>query len=218
MHLPFTTAQFFDVIRHYNEAVWPVQVVLTVLGLAAVGLVVSGQAWAARAICALLALLWAWSGFAYQLAFFSAINPAAYGFAVIFGLGAAAFLMRAIAIGDLRFRAGRNATTALGLALVVYGVVIYPVWSTVAGHAYPSLPTFGLPCPTTIVTVGLLTLARGTRRWLLLVAPVLWALVGTQAAFLLGVLPDLGLGVAGGVAAVIALRERAPRTGHAVAH
>lgn len=208
MQLPFTPEQFFDVVQRYNKAVWPVQIWLTGLAVVTLALVWSRRAWAARAICAALALLWAWSGIAYHLAFFAAINPAAYGFALLFGLGAASFLAQAVRVGDLKFAAKRNATTVIGLLLVLYALVVYPVWSTVSGHAYPSLPTFGLPCPTAIYTVGILGMASGRRTWMLFVAPALWALVGTQAAFLLTVLPDLGLGVAGVVAVALAYRSR----------
>ncbi|MCC2635238.1 MAG: hypothetical protein K0S48_3124 [Ramlibacter sp.] len=95
--------------------------------------------------------------------------------------------------------------------------MVYPVWSTVGGHAYPDLPTFGLPCPTTIFTIGMLAMVRGGRTWPLFVAPVLWSMIGLQAAFLFGVVPDLGLGVAGlaGIALALRSRGRASRVAHA---
>lgn len=43
---------------------------------------------------------------------------------------------------------------------------------------------------------------RGYR--ITLVAPVLWSLIGVQAAFLFMVLPDFGLGVAALVAVILA--------------
>jgi hypothetical protein len=208
MQLPFTTEQFFTVIHRYNETVWPAQTLLTALAALALALVWSRRAWAVRAICVTLAVLWAWSGIAYHFAFFAAINPAAYAFGLLFCLGAVAFLARAISPGDLVFSVRQDATTVTGFALVLYALVIYPAWSSLSGHAYPNLPTFGLPCPTTIFTIGMLALARGNRAWLLFIAPVLWALVGTQAAFLLTVLPDLGLGVAGLIGMALALRSR----------
>lgn len=73
-----------------------------------------------------------------------------------------------------------------------------------AGHGWPRAPVFGVaPCPTTIFTLALLLASRTP----LVVAaiPVLWALVGTTAAVLLGVPEDLGLLVA--VAAFLLLRE-----------
>jgi len=59
------------------------------------------------------------------------------------------------------------------------------------------------------LTIGLLAFAirpvpRGP-----FVVPVLWSLVGGQAAFLLGVPPDLGGWVAGGVGVVLLVRSKA---------
>lgn len=209
MRLPFTTAQFFDAIRSYNEAVWPWQFALCAAGVAALVLGCVGRRWASRACWTLLAVLWAWSGVAYQFAFFARINPAAYAFGVLFLLGALAFLWFGAVRGTSWFRLQRDARTVTGLVLVLYALVAYPVWVSLAGHAYPHLPTFGLPCPTTIFTVGMLSLARGPLpRWVF-VAPVAWCAIGVQAAFLLDVAPDLGLGVAGLVAVLVAIRRNA---------
>jgi hypothetical protein len=55
---------------------------------------------------------------------------------------------------------------------------------------------FGVPCPTTIFTAGILMLAR-PRIWPLSVIPVLWSAIGGSAAFLFGVAADLVLPIAG---------------------
>ena len=207
MRLPFTTAQFFDVIRSYNEAVWPWQLALCAAGVCALALACVGKRWAARTAWSILASLWAWIAVTYQFAFFAQINPAAYAFGVLFLLGALAFLWWGAVRGASMFRLQRDARTVAGLALVLYALVAYPVWSSLSGHAYPHLPTFGLPCPTTIFTVGMLALARGPLpRWVF-VAPIAWCAIGVQAAFLLDVAPDLGLGVAGLLAVLLALRR-----------
>ncbi|MFI4927968.1 MAG: DUF6064 family protein [Burkholderiales bacterium] len=210
MRLPFTTAQFFEVMRAYNEAVWPWQLALCAAGVAAFALACVGRRWAARAAWSILALLWAWIAVAYQFAFFARINPAAYAFGVLFLLGALAFLWFGAVRGASWFRLQRDTRSVAGLALALYALVAYPIWSSLAGHPYPQLPTFGLPCPTTIFTVGMLSLARGpVARWVF-VAPVAWCAIGVQAAFLLDVAPDLGLGVAGLVAVLLAMRRDAP--------
>lgn len=211
MTLPFTVEQFFEVIRSYNAFVWPGQIALTACALVALALVFVRKGWASTVVWSLLALLWIWIGAVYQLAFFWPINPAAIVFAALFFTGAACFLWFGVYRRELTFSPGRNGSTATGIALVAYALVVYPLWSTASGHAYPALPTFGLPCPTTIFTIGVVCMASGRRVWAVLVAPVLWSLVGVQAAFLLTVWPDLGLGVAGGVGiaiAVMSLRGR----------
>ena len=78
-------------------------------------------------------------------------------------------------------------------ALLVFALLIYPIWGTLAGHAYPALPSFGLPCPTTIFTIGVLALASSPSLRAILTVPILWSLVGSQAVFVVDVKPDLGL-------------------------
>jgi hypothetical protein len=83
---------------------------------------------------------------------------------------------------------------AVGGALVLYGL-IYPLIGFTLGLEYPRLPLFAVPCPTTLITVGFLVAAVGAPR-VAAVVPVLWAVVGSSAAFALGIRADLALVVA----------------------
>ena len=213
MAIPFTIEQFYGVFRDYNAAVWPVQWILAALGLAAVLAVLRPQPWTGVAVSASLGFLWAWIALAYHLAFFTRISPAAFGFAVLSAAGAVVFIWQGVVRRRLAFRwvPGLRATT--GAVLVAFALVVYPVWSAYAGHPYPQTPTFGLPCPTTIFTIGLLCFAVPPTPRSPLIVPLLWCLVGAQAALLLGVQPDLGLIAAGVVGvALLATAGRQLRT------
>lgn len=200
MKLPFTPEQFFDVFRQYNEAVWPAQLALNLLALIAIGLLFLRRPASDRAIAGILALLWAWTGIAYHLFFFTAINQAAIAFGAVFLVGSGAFLWAGVIRGQLSFASNNATHRIIGGVLVAFALAIYPLLAELLGHGYPAMPTFGLPCPTTIFTIGMLCfLALPFPRYVL-VAPILWAAVGAQAAFLLGVYQDLGLLVAGLVA------------------
>jgi hypothetical protein len=205
MDLPFTAEQFLDVFARYNTGVWPAPVVLTGLALLALGLVFGRASSAGRWIAAILALLWAWMALAYHLAYFADINPAARVFAAVFLLGAAWFAWLGVVRQRLRFAPTRAPRGWIGAALLVYALVAYPALGHFLGHRYPALPTFGLPCPTTIFTVGLLMFARAPVPRSVFVVPVLWSLVGATAAFSLGVWQDLGLvaAAAAGLAALL---------------
>ena len=208
MQLPFSVDQFFTVIRTYNEAVWPAQYLLNLLALAAFVIVVVRRPWSGMAASGILAFLWAWLGAVYHLAFFTSINPLAYLFGALSIVAAAVFAWQGVAKRRLEYQVGKNGRTVLGFSLVLFALVAYPTWSTVAGHAYPSLPTFGLPCPTTIFTIGILALARSPKVRTAIAIPILWSLVGGQAAFLLDVPPDLGLLAAGLIAIGLAIRPQ----------
>ena len=198
MSLPFSHAQFFEVFQRYNEAVWPSQVALTLLALAVVALLfVPGRG---RIISAILAALWAWMAIAYLFTFFRAINPAATLFGVVFLAGAAAF-----AWSNLRFGWPGPARGAFGTALIAYALAGYPLLGAALGQSYPAAPTFGLPCPTTLFTAGVLLFLQRPYPRHVLVVPFAWTLVGTLGAVLLGVPQDFGLIVAAAALAGLAL-------------
>ena len=209
MQLPFTIEQFYGVFREYNTSVWPAQILLVALAVVAVALVVVPRRWSGAGISSILAFLWAWLGLAFHLAFFTGINPGAYVFAGVSLAGAVIFLWQGVLRRKLEFRVVRSFRTVVGLILIVFALIMYPVWSHYAGHLYPAIPSFGLPCPTTIFTVGMLAFLVAPYPRSPFVVPVLWCLVGVQAAFLLGVPQDLGLGVAGIVGIVLLARSRA---------
>jgi len=200
MHLPFTVEQFFGVFRLYNNAVWPAQVFLLLLAVLAVIFIALRRPWSGVAVSALLALFWLWVGVAYHLAFFARINPVAFAFGAISIVGGLLFVWQGVVRRHLEFSFAKSVRTGLGVSVLAFALVAYPVWATQVGHGYPELPTFGLPCPTTIFTIGVLALASGAGLRTVLTVPILWSLVGSQAAFLLDVKPDLGLLVAGVVA------------------
>jgi Family of unknown function (DUF6064) len=199
MQIPFTAEQFFNIFRLYNSTVWPAQILLLALAALAVIFIALRRAWSGMAVSIILALLWVWLGAAYHMAFFARINPVAYGFAALSILGGLLFAWHGVLRRSLRFAFTSGLRTSVGVALIVFALIVYPVWATAAGHAYPQLPTFGWPCPTTIFTIGLLALSSGTGLRAVLTVPIMWSLVGSQAAFLLDVKPDLGLLVAGAV-------------------
>ena len=197
MQLPFTVEQFFDVIREYNVAVWPAQLFLLALAVTALVFLFTARQWSSAGISLILAVLWAWMGLVYHAAFFLPINPLALLFAALSVAGAAVFFWQGFILRRLQFRWVAGTRAGVGLALVVFALFVYPAWSTYSGHGYPSLPTFGLPCPTTLFTIGMLAFAVRPFPRSTLFAPVSWCFVGAQAAVLFGVRADLGLVVAG---------------------
>jgi len=209
MTLPFTLEQFLSVFECYNLAVQPMQVLLNLIALAIIVLIFQRAAWRSRVIASLLAFLWAWTGIAYHLVFFAAINPAAVPFGILCIIQAAILLVFGGLMGKLAFR---NPSTdwrwITGAGLIAYALVIYPLLGIALGHSYPSAPTFGLPCPTTIFTIGLMFMAFPTTRWYVLVIPLAWSFVGGSAAFKLGIREDIGLLVSGLLILALFFRPR----------
>jgi hypothetical protein len=207
MTLPFTVAEFLDVFRQYNTATWPAPIVLPVVGLVCAWLLVSNRPAARRASLMLLAGLWAWTAVAYHIAFFGSVNRGAYWFSAAFLLQAAMFVYAGL---HSRMTSPRLDTNRLvGGAIIAFALVVYPALAYLAGHKYPAMPTFGLPCPTTIFTIGVLATLRRELSWRYAVVPLLWAVVGTSAALELGMTEDLSLGFAAiALLALMAARSR----------
>ena len=203
MNLPFDSPQFFAVFARYNLAVWPAQVVLNGLAIALVMVVL--RAWSDRAVSGVLALLWVWMGVVYHLGFFRTINPAASIFGAMFVLQGVVFAVLGVAGGKLRFVFPAGARGMIGGLLLVFALVAYPLLAYLAGHRYPAVATFGLPCPTTIFTLGLLLWAAPPVPRALLLIPLAWSAVGASAALQLGVREDRGLVAAGLVSGLLML-------------
>jgi hypothetical protein len=202
--LPFTVEQFFSVFAAYNNAIWPAQMVAYLLAAVALWAIFAARPWAGRAVAAILGLLWAWNGLAYHLSFFAPINPAAYGFAALFVLQGVLFLGHGTVADRLHFAGNMGWRSALGLVLIAYAGLVYTGLGYLLGHAWPSLPVFGVaPCPTTIFTFGVLMLATGPLPVWLIAIPVVWAGIGATAAVLLNVPEDLGLLVSGMLGAAL---------------
>ncbi|MEJ2346974.1 MAG: DUF6064 family protein, partial [Gammaproteobacteria bacterium] len=208
MHLPFTSAAFLGVFRQYNETVWPAQVFLLGLALVTVVLVLKPTRRSGVGVSLILGLFWAWLGVAYHLMFFARINPFAYVFSAASVAGAVTFIWQGVVRRRLHFAWQGNARGLTGSALLVFALIVYPVWSRIAGHPFPSTPTFGLPCPTTLFTVGVLAFLVAPYPRSVYVVPIIWCAVGAQAAFLLGVHQDLALLAAGAAALVLAARSK----------
>lgn len=208
--LPFTTAEFLGVFQAYNLAVWPVQVVLVLIALVIVFLAVERPSNSDRAVSLMLACLWFWMGTVYHLGFFASINRAAYVFGAAFILQAMLFVVAGVFRSDLSFQVGRNRYSWVGAVLLAYALMLYPLLGSAWGHTYPTAPTFGLPCPTTIFTFGILLFARSRVSGYLLVIPLIWSVIGLSAVINFGVLEDTGLLIAAVLATVlIIVRNRA---------
>lgn len=209
--LPFTPAQFFDVFRLYNEAIWPAQLAGYALGLIAVGALFRSGPVIDRLAAIALALMWIWTGFVYHWLYFYPINPAALLFGSLFIAQGLLFLTIGASGPGLTFQFAYAPRPLLGMALIAYAAIAYPLIGLAAGHSYSQLPQFGVtPCPVVLLTFGRLLLLRSAVRWWMVAIPLLWSLIGGTAAFLLDVPQDWVL-LASGPLTVFLMVKRKPR-------
>ena len=129
MKTPFTVEQFLHVFKNYNLTVFPMQIIFYILAATVIYFAIKKNAISDKVINLILSFLWLWMGVVYHIIYFSVINKAAILFCSVF---------------------------ITGVLTIAFSLIFYPVLGFFIGHVYPSSPTFGLPCPTTIFTFGLL--------------------------------------------------------------
>ena len=203
MNLPFSLTDFLNVFKDYNHSIFPLQIVFSLAAFLCIYLLFTGNNNATRIISITLAFLWLWMGIVYHIIFFSEINKAAYVFGGLFILQGIMFAGCGLIRKKLSFEYTKSAVNKTGIILIAYALIIYPVLGHNLGHAYPYSPTFGLPCPTTIFTLGILLFANKKMPMHLLIIPLLWSVIGFTAALNLTIYEDVGLLVAGVTAFVL---------------
>ena len=198
--LPFTSKELFEVFAAYNRAIWPAVLIAYLLGLLTVVLVLNPGASRSRTVAVILAAMWGWSGIAYHWLYFSTINPAALLFGAAFIVQGLIFLEAAWS-DRLLLAFRRTPRGFVGLGLIAYATLVYPILGLASGHHLTELPMFGVtPGPVTIFTFGCILLTTRPVTWRILTIPLLWSLIGGTAALLLGIWQDWALLLSGAAA------------------
>jgi hypothetical protein len=206
--LPFTSEQFLGVFALYNRAFVVVVVGLWLASLGTVAFVLRDPTRRSGTLSSFLGALWLWNAGAYHLLFFSRINPAAWLFAALFLVQAILFFSPATS-RRIEYFSSTAWKRGVGLALVAYALA-YPFLTVALGHSYPATPTFGVPCPTVILTSGVLLTVRGHLPLALAIVPIVWGFIGGSAAMLLAVPTDYVLLGAGILLTAILVVQRMP--------
>ena len=209
MSLPFTIEQFMGIFEKYNIAVWPMQIILVLIALLALFLSLRKFSYSDKIISIFLGFFWLWIGIVYHLIYFTSINKAAYLFGVLYIIQGLIFIFVGGIKSKLSFKFQPTSYGIIGALFILYALIIYPTFGYFLGHVYPKNPTFGLPCPTTIFTFGLLLETDKIVPKYVLVIPLIWSIIGFGAALSLGVKEDYGLLIAGVVGFIlIFIRDR----------
>ncbi len=205
MNTPFTLDQFFEIFKSYNEAIFPAQIFLYLTSLIVIFLIIKPSSISNKIISGFLAFLWLWMGIVYHLIFFTKINSAAYVFGPAFILQSVLFIAYGVFKTKLSFSFHSGIYGVTGFLLIFFALIIYPILGLFLGHVYPSSPTFGLPCPTTIFTFGVLLLSNKAFPVVILIIPLLWSMIGFTAAFNFGIWEDTGLLISGILSLILTL-------------
>ena len=208
MDLTFSVEQFLKLFKSYNRSVFPLQFLFYILALTIVFLSLKKIKGADRIINSILTFFWLWMGIVYHLLFFSTINKTAYLFGSFFIVQGILFFYFGVIKQKLTYKLVNNVPGIAGAAIVIFALIGYPLLGYLFGHIYPYSPTFGVPCPTTIFTFGVLLWSNNRVPKVILLIPFLWSLLGFSAATTLGIREDMALIVAGFISTGILLRRK----------
>jgi hypothetical protein len=194
MELPFSQNDFFYLFKIYNNNIFSFEIFLYLLGIISLTVLITRYSARNLIISSVLAIFWLWNGVVYHLMYFTKINKAAYIFGIVFILQGLIFFYHGIIRNKFNFEFSKSVKNIFGLIVILYGIVFYSVLGYFFGHIYPFSPVFGAaPCPTVIFTWGILLMNKGKSSFIILIIPAIWSIIGTTAAFKLGVIEDYGL-------------------------
>lgn len=205
MKAPFSSEQFFGVFEKYNESVFPVQILFIIAGLFVIFLLHKKPKMKDKFTALFLACMWLWAGAVYHIGFFTGITPAAYVFGAMFLIQGLIILILTFK-NRIVFNLHNNIRSYAGYFFMIFGLILYPATGWLSGEGPVTTISSGLPCPTTIMTFGLIMIAEGKSVKFLLIIPVIWTLIGVNAALNFGVYQDFMMVFA----AIIAIIYRIP--------
>lgn len=182
--LMFSPEAYWRLVARHNAAWWPAQLLGVAASLALPWMLQRG---ATRPALLLLALAWAWVGWAFHFRHYAEIFLAAPWLAA--GCGVQALLLLGAAGWPATDAASTPRWSAAAGHLLLVLALLYPLLAPVTGHPLVEAEVFAfLPDPTALATLGALLAAAGLRpgaRLLLALVPVLSLALGAATRWLL---------------------------------
>ena len=179
--LMFSSRVYYRQIESYNISLWPLHLLMLLVGIGLIWLLARGRSNDSRLIAIVLAGLWLFVGWAYLWSRLSSINWAATYLA--YGFAAQAILMLAVLVFPRTIK-NTSVRGSVGLALMAMAVLLYPGLAFFAGRGWGTAEVFGMmPDPTAVASMGFLASARHRYDFILFVIPTLWCVVSSTTLY-----------------------------------
>ena len=190
---------FYNIFYRYHSALWPMIIITYILGIVIMLLAFRKSNNSSKIISVILAFLWIWVGIFFFLIYGLAVNPQFYlVFGILFIIQSILFLYYGVYKENITFRFEKESYSFVGILMIIYALIIYPLIEIFTGHIYPAAPIFGMdPCPVCIFTFGILLLTDKKLPLKLAIIPFLWSLTGFIAVVGYHVWADIGELVSG---------------------
>lgn len=178
---------FWNTIASYNAATWPLQLLLTLLGIVLVVLLYRRPTHTVRQVMKLyMALLNFWIAGIYYLIY---CEPREYhGMLALFWavMGALWIYDLAVSHASLQRTSRRN-----GFALLLFAMpLIYPLVSLALGRSFPEMTSPVMPCSVAVFTIGVMLAFSERVNIVLAMFLCHWALIGLSKVYLFGIPED----------------------------
>lgn len=196
--LPFSRDTWLRLYELYNADIWPLPIIFTLAGLLMLWhttrLKTSQHAYFAVLV---LIFAWLWAGWQFHWERYAMLNWAATYMAIAFFSQAALLTLLSLVTQQVRFYWQPDFISRSSVAIVLFALVVQPLLGLMFGRDWQQLASFAAtPDPTVVASLGLLLLARGGFRWLLLPIPLLWCVISNVTASAMSSLEALPTAIA----------------------
>ena len=202
----FSTEEFLLVLKSYNLAIWPLQIIAYVLIALVLFLLFKQTKYSVKIVILILSFFWLFNGIVFSLIFWSPSHFFGYTFGVLC-IVQGLLILYSIKDSDITIGSPDKTHTLIGLLFVFYAIIGYQLFGYFLGHIYPKFFPAGLvPCPTVIFTFGIFLMLNNKIPLQYYIIPFIIALGGFLAATN-GIYEDIGLIVSGVLGTLLILRK-----------
>ena len=174
----FTPETYFRLFELHHRDWWPMQLACVALAVVILLCLWLKPARSGRVIAILLALSWAWVGWAFLHLRFAPIHWVANWYAIAFLLQALLLFGYGISRHGVEFETGNTLRAGVGVFILLGALLALPVTAHLTGREWMQAELFGMtPDATALATLGLLLLTKVPTAVWLAVIPVTWCFV-----------------------------------------
>lgn len=176
--MEITLEQLMNAISQSNETIWPFQYVALALSFLGVYLAFRKSKTSDWTIVGIMIFFYLWNALVFWLPMAKEGFTTGYVFMVIFFFESG-YLLYAGLKENLSFHFKSSVTAIIGLVIIAYGLIFYPIVGLLIGRQYPALifsPLFS--CPLNIWVMGMFLLTEKPLPRCLVMVPFVWGLIG----------------------------------------
>lgn len=175
----FSQTTYYRQFELYNQAIWPLHIVVVLLALMIFYALWKKPAWAGRGIALILTVSWLWVAWAFLYQRFYQIHIVADWYALGFILQAGLIAWYGVIKNRFTLFVKSRLRLTIGSGLLFITLVFYPFIAAISGRHWMQLEMFALaPDPTALATVAFLLFYKASIT--LYIIPIIWILLSAM--------------------------------------